>query len=537
MKRKIVFIGGLHRSGTTKLNSIISHSGGVAGIITDEGVNLQKVCKKPKEINGPGRFVFHEEGPLDEHSNLVSPLNRERLLKAWTPFWDADESVWCEKSPPNLIRMRFLQALFPEAYFINIVRHPIAVSLATNKWTQTSGEELLEHWIRAHQIYQRDRILINNELSIGYEYFAKNPEQVIAEIERFLDIKINYDQSFKNKNEKYFNSWLAPNHWEGTKNTYREQLIDKYEQEINQLGYSLIDLKRHPMIEVRRDSESVPLVNIGFADHPMIDHPENAKLVFISGLHCSGLDSFAQIIGQSDDVSGLRFEQETDGKKQDAEVTRESIDTSSEAGVFALKSFARLDQNSKHVTSENKQLLLQEWKAHLDISKPVWLIIASPNLIRTSFLQALFPEAYFITIVRHPIPDTLCTKKISRNSNDEKLLDHWIAAHEFHQRDKVHLRNELFFSYEYLAQDTKSVITRLEQFLEISIDFDGAFENNNKDFFDEWLRPEPWESDYNSYRIKLSKRYENRINKFGYSLSNFEQSPSFYVVKNGIKKV
>ena len=37
------------------------------------------------------------------------------------------EPVLVEKSPPNLVRTRFLQALFPDARQIVVTRHPIAV--------------------------------------------------------------------------------------------------------------------------------------------------------------------------------------------------------------------------------------------------------------------------------------------------------------------------------------------------------------------------------------------------------------------------
>ncbi len=254
MKRKIVFIGGLHRSGTTALNNIIGHSQDVSGIIHDEGVNIQTVCKSPDEMGAAGRFAFHGEGALNEKSPLVTPENRERLLKEWGSYWDVNKAVWSEKSPPNIIRMRFLQALFPEAYFINIIRHPVPVSLATNKWTQTSGEELIDHWIKAYEIYQQDKPYIQNELFFSYEYFAKNPERILAEIEGFLAIKINYDHSFQDKNEKYFKTWLTPNHWEGTRNSYREKLISKYENKINEFGYSLSNLDKYPALTIKKNN-------------------------------------------------------------------------------------------------------------------------------------------------------------------------------------------------------------------------------------------------------------------------------------------
>ena len=88
-----------------------------------------------KAYGGPGRFGFHPEAALTESSVLVTAENRARLWAQWSKHWDTDADVLLEKSPPNLIRCRFLQAMFSGACFVVIQRHPVAVSLATQRWT------------------------------------------------------------------------------------------------------------------------------------------------------------------------------------------------------------------------------------------------------------------------------------------------------------------------------------------------------------------------------------------------------------------
>ena len=78
----------------------------------------------------PDKFAFHADARLDETSPLVNEQTRERLINEWGAFWDLSSPVLLEKSPPDLIRTRFLQALFPEAYFIVVRRHPFTSSLA-----------------------------------------------------------------------------------------------------------------------------------------------------------------------------------------------------------------------------------------------------------------------------------------------------------------------------------------------------------------------------------------------------------------------
>jgi hypothetical protein len=64
---------------------------------------------------------------LTESSPLFTPSNVARLREQWGPLWDTRRRVLVEKSPPDLIRMRFLAAAFPPAWFVVIARHPLSV--------------------------------------------------------------------------------------------------------------------------------------------------------------------------------------------------------------------------------------------------------------------------------------------------------------------------------------------------------------------------------------------------------------------------
>jgi len=57
-----------------------------------------------------------------------------------------------EKSPPTRLRTRLFQALFPDAYFVIIIRHPAPVALATlnalesSEWARDiTVTDLIEH--------------------------------------------------------------------------------------------------------------------------------------------------------------------------------------------------------------------------------------------------------------------------------------------------------------------------------------------------------------------------------------------------------
>jgi hypothetical protein len=72
---------------------------------------------------------------LTENSELVNAENKKQLFEEWSHYWDLEKKILIEKSPPNLIKTRFLQSHFPRSTLITIIRHPIAVAFATKRFT------------------------------------------------------------------------------------------------------------------------------------------------------------------------------------------------------------------------------------------------------------------------------------------------------------------------------------------------------------------------------------------------------------------
>ena len=158
--RRFLFIGGLHRSGTSILHRLLREhplTSGFhdTGVMEDEGQHLQSVIPAAHAYGGPGEFAFHPDAHLTETSRLISHHNRDTLLKEWGAYYNLEKQILLEKSPPNLIRSRFFRQMFPHSSFVFIVRHPIAVALATEKWSNRTIIERLLHWHSAHSIFTR----------------------------------------------------------------------------------------------------------------------------------------------------------------------------------------------------------------------------------------------------------------------------------------------------------------------------------------------------------------------------------------------
>ncbi len=249
---KLLFVCGLHRSGTSLLHRCIGDHPDVSafadtGVPKDEGQHLQSVYLKEKGRGGLGEFAFHRGAHLTERSGLANEKNRDknaqRLFSEWARFWDLDARRLVEKSPPNLIMSRFLQALFPDAAFIFLVRHPVAVSYATQTYTAKTTpamrlRNLIEHWLAAHDLFRKDLPHIGNAYVLRYEDFVRTPEATLGALYGFAgldpyplqrDVRSNVNDAYLDRFER---SGLA-------RTAHRLYLQQRFESRVRAYGYSL----------------------------------------------------------------------------------------------------------------------------------------------------------------------------------------------------------------------------------------------------------------------------------------------------------
>ena len=197
-----------------------------------------------KVHGGPGRFGFDKSAHLTETSPLVSDASRRRLDAEWALHWDMSKPVLIEKSPPNLIRTRFLQALFPDARQIIVMRHPIAVACATQKWSWSSYTSLVEHWLVCHELLVSDARHLPSVLVIRYEEFVADPDQTLAEALRYagLDPHPANMAVRSNVNDAYFRRWSANRPLEpGEERSTPTARLRTFEERVARFGYSMVE--------------------------------------------------------------------------------------------------------------------------------------------------------------------------------------------------------------------------------------------------------------------------------------------------------
>lgn len=219
---RLVFVCGLHRSGTTLLERLLAARYALSYLRADvpesEGQHMQSVFEPAWDFGGPGRFAFSQpmEDALSARTDFAAC--RAQLLDEWSRFIVGDSPVLLEKSPPNLTKIWWLRKVFPEARFVIMARDPRAVSAATQKWSGTSLPELMMHWNVAYS-KAVDDFSPEDCIQIRYEDLTQDPDGEISRLGSFLDLTPRENggelearhQTMRNSNDQYFA------HHEGTR--------------------------------------------------------------------------------------------------------------------------------------------------------------------------------------------------------------------------------------------------------------------------------------------------------------------------------
>jgi len=301
---RFVFVCGLPRSGTSVLGRNIARLEDCAGLtntgaLEDEGGFLQDVYPQAGDCGGDGRFGFDPRMHLTEKSDLLTQNNVERLWASWSPYWDKRKTIFVEKTPSNLLMTRFLQAAFPNSYFVVVRRHPVPVGLATQKWkiNVVPLYQMFKHWLQCHRLFDQDKKYLKHVYELRYEDYVENPDKYHEEIAAFIGTRVSeppkedkfrYVAQWRNPsglrvperameevtgahNKKYFDRWSNLLRNSFFKSYYR-YIAKKYEPRFAKYGYSLTQ---------------------GFGIDEEVLHGEDKASAALGALCCLGADAGA----------------------------------------------------------------------------------------------------------------------------------------------------------------------------------------------------------------------------------------------------
>jgi hypothetical protein len=250
-EHRLIFVTGLHRSGTSILHRCLSDHPSVSGfsktgIFEDEGQYLQTVLPRGIDFGGPGKFGFDPQSHMTETHPLASPEFGRQIFEQWAPHWDLSKPVLVEKSPPTLLRCRLFQAMFPDACFVVIIRHPAAAALATTKFARgVSVERLIAHWVHCHDLFLGDSRFLRRAIAVKYEDFAAHPNRELARIQRFcgLDVLPTDQKVEAGVNDAYWKQWTQLG-W------FQRRSALKWHAAARRFGYNLQDWNRYSPADI-----------------------------------------------------------------------------------------------------------------------------------------------------------------------------------------------------------------------------------------------------------------------------------------------
>ena len=237
-----VFVGGVPRSGTSFFTRCLGDHPAVSVFRDtpapeDEGQHLTDAV--PSGIGDVGDFALRDGTELRRED--ASPARTERLWRDWSPYWDPSKPVLVEKSPANIIRMSFLDASFPGATFVVLVRHPVPTVVAQDKMSSASEWTRLRNWARCHRIMARHAPNVDL-IVVPYHRFVAEPDREMARVHARLGLRTMPVQGevHPGLDRMYWDVW-----WSGRDG--RRELVRRFamsvvlERRVRDFGFSLFD--------------------------------------------------------------------------------------------------------------------------------------------------------------------------------------------------------------------------------------------------------------------------------------------------------
>jgi len=185
--KKWVFIVGCYNSGTTLLHNVLAALPNVAQL-PREGQYCTDQLLVPSTAGLVRSWALHPElFTLDAAAK--SPPDIDRLQRHWCSMMSPPGAgIYLEKSIPNAARIPWLNARFPNASFIAIVRNGYVVAEGIRRKADRSLAQGARQWAVSNDIMLQDLKSVERAHVITYEDFTESPEQVMGTLLSFLEL-------------------------------------------------------------------------------------------------------------------------------------------------------------------------------------------------------------------------------------------------------------------------------------------------------------------------------------------------------------
>ena len=183
---KWCFIIGCNNSGTSLLQRMLDQTGQVS-TFQYEGQRYTRALERSERKKYERVWSEYIDDLIlrPEDGFEIAP----RLVHDWIySLGNNLQPIIVEKTPANTVRMRWLQEVFPNSYFIGLVRNGYAVVEGTRRKSNKSIERSAIHWNKVNHVMFDEARGINNFLLLKYEDIARNPKTVSESLSNFLGV-------------------------------------------------------------------------------------------------------------------------------------------------------------------------------------------------------------------------------------------------------------------------------------------------------------------------------------------------------------
>lgn len=187
-----LFLLGVSNSGTTILTRLLA-SHPALRVLPKEGQALTDAVPSANRFGLGRRWterldLFH----LTEESDPAPAL---RAKYDWAYHFERRPGILVEKSPPNAVRTRWLQANFRPARFLAITRHPYAVCEGMRRRSKATIEDAARQWATANEVMLADAEKLEHFLLLSYEELTERTDETLERMRAFLGLELPFDRS------------------------------------------------------------------------------------------------------------------------------------------------------------------------------------------------------------------------------------------------------------------------------------------------------------------------------------------------------
>lgn len=195
------------------------------------------------------------------------------------------------------------------------------------------------------------------------------------------------------------------------------------------------------------------------------------KHLFLGSLYQSGGKLLYRLLAEHPEITGLKMEQHqelTEG--QLLQTIYEPTEFWGGPGIWGFQENAHLTALSNLAKQASNGQLLKQWTPYWDKKKTIKLEYSTANVLKSRFLNHLFPNSYQVFILRHPISYAYAVEAAFADSDFDihDLIKHWLYVHQQLLIDCQHLSNVRIIYFEDLLDNPQAVLNTIYQDLKLA---------------------------------------------------------------------